>query len=551
MTTNTDIKSLFDVFFAKVDLPKEELEYFKKMISETADDEFLNHIVKFVKDNLKEIELFHKTLSFADKALSSKMLSGANWDLSDPTNPKETGTNSPLPIMLLGSTPDTIKVYPNLTLSNNNIEELKNIDIILFNCFFADWYKTYKADKLDDTKKQKYEPLDRALKWAFTFEEVSTSRALARFVPMFKETPDNAGKLGTRIRDFAANIDAARKPMEICFAETPEAFLDMYLDGPGSCMSAKTAGEAMNWKMLTDHGWSPTSFYAFVPGVKGVYAKKGKTVLARVVCFEDTKTPGKWYHGRIYSNPEVAEKFNLALQQHNITPLSGYYEPKVPKEGFRIPGLAYGGQHVAPYPYMDNMNAASFNVAFDNASKEFIVTYRGSGVPAVRRSGHIRSIDYVVLMCDHCKVKIQNGAAITTEDGKGTFCSENHAFAEGYIRVIQGNGNNIYMKGDEVDETTISTLGTSLIRFSTVKAGMDNGYYPLMKEPGIFPEETDILLARKDSIVNDQKGNTYTFYNSLGLSIKVVGSVVPIGAVKEQKNVEWDDMESLVQYKVA
>ncbi len=91
-------------------------------------------------------------------------------------------------------------------------------------------------------------------------------------------------------------FDAARRPAQLTYAETPADFVTMY-------------------------GSGPISRYANYPHSKGAYLTKEGSVIARAILFEDMIS-AIWRYGRIYSiNPEVTRQFRAALESNGITEL--------------------------------------------------------------------------------------------------------------------------------------------------------------------------------------------------------------------------------------
>lgn len=525
-----EIQKVFNIFMENLeDLSPEDKEFFRKQIFAVYEDDFLLQMADFIKGRLSEIQKFWDAFRASDNGpIHLNKMVGSQLCLME-LNPDDISQ---------------VKVYDHLKINFNSVDETVSINLLSFESVFRDFLKVYNTEKEDEKAKLKY-----TQKWIEHCEVMPTARAFTRYIDYF------AGEKSSVPRDFATAFEVTQKPLEGFFAETPEDFLTMYKDGPNSCMSSYTGGENQHWKPLTDHGWTPTSFYAFVEGVRGFYVKKGDSVRARAMLFDFKQKDGsvKTYYGRVYATPDIQQKFINEMNRRGWAPCSTMYSP--PHAPFRISGIKYGSQYMCPFPYMDNMNISYFWVKWLNDTKEFEFIYTPTQpkdyFAAVRRSGHIRSSDYITLDCTYCGNKIQRGHAISEHEGDRTYCSEKHALEDGLVKIVQGNGNTLFAEDD--DELIPVTGVTSMYKFSTLRAAIENGYGITMDELGIILEDNDYRVSQQSNGAQDEMGNPYTWYDNSGIANHVIGSrsvgiiKIPV-TIKKQKNVEWTDEHQLVQY---
>ena len=181
--------------------------------------------------------------------------------------------NQQKPIIILHPTdPTLLRVYDNMILSAGNAESFKDITVLELGDTFKALLAGYDLDmsgKIPGSQ-AKWETKDRILKRLTSYTDMPTARVLSRYTNFDVKYPPATH---TTIRDFAAAIDEARKPMELTFAEKPEDFCIMYGSGPSSCMSVH-GGNSSRFKWMFDHNFCPASFYAYFPYTRGALCIK-------------------------------------------------------------------------------------------------------------------------------------------------------------------------------------------------------------------------------------------------------------------------------------
>jgi hypothetical protein len=207
--------------------------------------------------------------------------------------------------------------------------------------------------------------------------------------------------------------------------------------------------------------------------------------------------------------------------------------------------LKDGGVYAAPWPYFDNINrgAEYWNVAFDKDTHEFKIQFGPSKYLSVNnRSGHIISSDYSTLECSSCGNPINmKKAVIPVEAGEHVFCSDNCAASYGYHRVIQGTGATIYKR---LTEEMISMKDDSFIKFSTIKAAHDCGYFPFIEELGVFPEENDYKVVSTGELhIKSYDGLSFFAKDNMRLGLSFNPNKVPFNITDTKKEVQFNEEE--------
>jgi hypothetical protein len=509
-------KSPLEVVFEFCNIDQEHIDHVKKTLYKYKDDPVVNLVCTIINENAAGVTRFNELLTEANASTIK------TWPLIIP---------SP-------NSPTELRVFPNIILDEHN--SLEGISSSYCNSQLKTFLTDYDADMADEKRKQKWTPYDRAEKRLLEFLDMPTARALTRYVFTDGKLKDN------QIRDFAEAIDAARKPMELIFTETPQDYYTMYATGPNSCMSMNTAQERANWEFLKEAGMAPTSWYHYCQYTTGVYALKAGKVAARTILFKG-ENDKNWGWIRIYaSNDEMRKKFIDSLAEQGIIQCQ---KPVIPQGySFNVPGSRKGSVWAAPWAYLDaplpsgHHTGEQWHVKFNKEDNSFTYFFNDNKYDLVNsRSGHIISSDYSTISCTSCGKVIKKGASlnIRMEHEYHIFCSDVCATVEGFVKVIEGTGNTAYKMPDD---SMITVDGSPLIRFSTMQAAKDHDYHPMMEEPGIFPEEGGLQVC-KSACLTDATGKYYSIRRTGFENVNdyAISSKVPFKLNPAKKVVEYHE----------
>lgn len=349
------------------------------------------------------------------------------------------------PIMF-GSKPDTVRVFTNISMTGTASDDIYKFCTPFF-CYdeaLPDFLTKLKDDLADPRRAQAWATTNRAWRRLKRYEEMTIARAVSRF--------SNAKELGIGdhlVRNMSQYIEDMRRPLEITYADKPEDFLIMYGSGPGSCMFVREDGDPRHnvehWRTLLTNKHCPTSFFAYHPHTRGAFITRGNRVVARCIVYETRKG---WRYGRVYPGGDMwSTKLVKMLEEAGTTQLTDSFSRGC---SFTMPGLKHATRDEwhAPMPYFDNI-AGSFDIKFDQATKEFHVThcelYREGNYNNIdSTTGYINSRHYVRLTCDHCGEAFHPDNAIHSDTDDRVFCSEAHARAEGLISAMRNDGSIIW-----------------------------------------------------------------------------------------------------------
>lgn len=533
---STDLTFLKDLF-KTIDLDDQYAKFAMAKLYKYADNAIVVEACRIIQSYKTE---FSRTLQIMQEASSNEFA----------TIQKLITEGKVIPFMILcPDNPEAIRVYPNILLNDFSVE-VSSVSSLFCNKILKTFIADLESDLLDDKKKQKWETKERYTSRLNQFVDVKTVAALTRYIYTSNEIKESA------ILKYGSAIEVSRKPLKLVFAETPKDFVTMYATGPQSCMTNIPTGGSERWAFFKDE-LTPPSFFAYCPVTKGVYAEKGGTVIARTILYNTAKasidpvtmksvvTKETWQYGRVYcDNSEYRTKFIAALDELNIKSLTNTF--KAPTSiSWKIPGFKLDGSSIytMPWPYFDNMSSTYFRITFDKATNEFTVYTDGaSGFAVHARSGHLRSTDYFTINCTNCSRTIKPGSVLEVVDRDDCFCSDNCAMEQGYIMLIDGTGRNVYQLHRE---DMIDLVESDFAKCSTLKAGMDLGFYIEMVERGVLPEEGEYRLVTNMSgraTIADALGHRFGYiadpYDSAGASIKGVNKI-PIGKRTDQKTVTW------------
>ena len=528
-TSNNDVIFLKNLF-KDINLGEEYSEFAMTKLYKYADNPIIAELCAVVQANK---DAYIKILNIIQEASAHEFK-----HIRDIVNKGKT-----IPFMII--TPDNLdmlRIFPSIVL-NEFDTEVADLSPLFCNKILSSFIKELEDDLSDDKKKLKWEGKERISSRLNQYVDVKTASALTRYIFDGIEIQE------AKIRDLATAIEVARKPFELIYAETPKDFVKMYATGPQSCMSSGGTGSNDRWAFFKKE-LTPPSFFAYCPLTKGVYAEKNGAVVARTILYNVSKKKDveKWEHGRIYySNSEYKRKFENSLNEADIKALSTTF--RCPNElSWKVPGFKMDGSNVyaMPWPYFDNMNSSYFRVTYDKATNEFTVYNDGAtGMTIHPRSGHLRSSDYFIINCSHCKKVMKPGNVLEVDDPEINICSDKCALELDFVRVIDGANRNVYIRHSE---DMIDIYENGFIKVSTLKAGLDLGFTIEMPEAGILPEEGEYRFVTNGSMLpfNAADGIRYGYkpdhYDNNPGSLQM--NKIPIGKRIEQKTVTWmDDQE--------
>lgn len=514
-------QNFLDAILQFCDIDKEHIEFVRKSLFKYKDNPVVITACRIINENAVQARRLQEIFSEAYESF---------WKTH---NPKKYPLIIPSP-----NSPTELRVYPNIFISN--FSSLDEVSSTYCTEALKDFLVEYEADIADERKKQRWEPLDRAEKRLLEYIDMPTARALTRFV-----FPEGVHK-DSIIRDFAEAIDSCRKPLELKFAEKPEDFHTMYNTGPTSCM-AYNAGDRDRWKFLNDLSLAPGSWYYYCPFTTGVWSEKNGKVVARTVLFKNDKMKN-WQYIRVYAtNEEIKKKFKDSLEERGITACQradiadGF--------SFTVPGVKKGADWAAPWPYLDSPMSAShttgknWTIKFDKDTKEFTFYHTNNKFDTVNsRTGHIIASDYSTINCTSCEkvIKTRGNTITRTDHDSYVFCSDQCAANEDFIKVIEGNGGYVYKQNDDA---LVDIVEHSFIKISTPRAAIDLGYFPIMEEAGIFPEENSQRVTAGGSNIRDTEGKYYRIFNTGHENYDTLaGSKIPFKVNTPVKNIQWSEL---------
>lgn len=489
MPTIVEIKKNLEDFFNILDIAPEVRKIWYDEINTYENNGTIDALISLTTEHYSDFERFYNAMHSLNSGASTHYI------------------NEETVLMFFHPTDfSMVRVFPNFTISTNQLSSLKNISILDIDEVFNTFHTEYKEDMKDERKKEKWIPEERGIKRLNQYLDLNIATALSRYTCLPKYLKDS------QIRDLATALDNYRRPMKIIYAETPEQFVDMYGSGPQSCMDFRFNE---SWPELVKNNLCPPSFYAHFELTKGAYLKVGDKVVARCILFKDLKND-KWLIGRMYtSNTEYANKFKNSLIEEGIkTNAPTMYEPPAGHVTV-IPGTKMSGKenrYCMPWPYFDNMeyHGKGFTCEFDIEKNNFILTFgnidnKKDTVTVKGRQGMLISTDYIVQKhkCPHCNNHFIFNEGLPTVEGI-VFCSTACAKVNDFINVITIDGNHKWQKNDEY-MITISGLDS---KFPSMAAANRNGYYLKYQGDNSYPEETDCHVEYGNRI-KDRIGEEY------------------------------------------
>lgn len=471
------------------------------------------------------------------------------------------------PLITLGKSPGTVRVFTNLIVGPATETDLKEVCWIQFEPLRA-FMEAVTLDKGSELGRQKWETPARSWARIKRYSEMPIGRALNRYTQLPKHLTETA------LTSLSANVHELLRPMEIKYATKPEDYLEMYkADGVQSCMSANKGGGDLKWNaVLFDHGHHPCSWFAYHSKIRGVYATRKGKVIARTYLH---KSGDKEYYGRIYgATPQHVEQFTTNLKDAGYDSIKNdNYSPTAMYETVEIPGLFFKGEsrYYCPVPYFDNI-VCQITADFDSEKKVFKFYV---GKKTGRHNLHMHNtcgwvtntvIEAPRCARHHCSNTVQATSPVMT-DGS-VFCSPECAFKAGYISAKRSDNTVAWVRKTEAYYDSLAGE-----YYSNLNAAITLGALPLLESFNAENEDCEqeytvagTIVVKDDTHYAFVGGNDvidHYFRNKMLVYLdknvkrggRMVGGFKWVGSkddkkmkvqCKTQRNVEIDDTEKLV-----
>ena len=300
------------------------------------------HFEKLVKDIIVGITSLHESSATLSKEYS-------NSDLSRQHDYTLTG------IAIWSKDNQTVLSYPNLWVSPrpiyasayNYTNDGLTKEIALFPKVTERLASKIKLD-ISNGRTESWTPVSRGIKPLGANREQSLSGYLAKHL-MFCGKSMQTIHGGSQIIDaISAKVHELYAPTEFHFADTVEDIRYMYTvnsrETPTSCMDSK---HSFNLKYEDGSEARPVDFYAHCPITRGAYLKRGKTILARTICWLDTLTD-RWFFGRVYGNRSAYQTSLINKLKAEVNPATNHGYTHLSDDRDWFPGR--GNYDYAPYP---------------------------------------------------------------------------------------------------------------------------------------------------------------------------------------------------------
>ena len=353
------------------------------------------HFEKLLKDIIVGITSLHESSAVLSKEYS-------NSDLSRQHDYKLSA------IAIWSKDNQTVLSYPNLWVSPrpiyasayNHTNDGLTKEIALFPKVTTRLRDKINID-ISNGRTESWTPVSRGIKRLGANREQSLSGYLAKYLT-FRGKSMQSIHGGSQIIDaISAKVHELYAPTEFHFADTVEDIRYMYTvdsrETPTSCMDSK---HSFGLKYEDGSEARPVDFYAYCPITRGAYLKRGKTVLARTICWLDTLTD-RWFFGRVYGNRSAYQTSLINKLKAEINPETNHGYTHLSDDRDWFPGR--GNYDYAPYP----------NRAFDT----FTMPYARTGD------------DYEVALIPYLDQLPFNSIRVDTGNGEWTYHinhSDNH-----------------------------------------------------------------------------------------------------------------------------
>lgn len=421
-------------------------------------------------------------------------LDGAMQQLKIVRTPSQILLNKPLMYLDESNKKDlAIIIFPNVILSSNDQEILKRISPFLFGDTLKHTAEMLVANKAHlNTYAKAWSKIKKT-------ERLSIERALSRYTTLGEMT-----KASEHVRDIAAYINELFAPVELQYATTPAELVTMYASGgPHSCMSlakdvnhSSYSNEAVCGGnvpplsfMAKQFNTHPTEFYLHM-GAKGVYMKRGKTVLARAFLYP--YPDGKFRYGRVYaSTPTYREQFIKTLDEeytavNKSADKGGHigvpFEFTVPYRGDYKSNRA---KAFVPFPYIDQFASGylldepeQHQIRFwFNCTKDKVHN-KATILNLTNQRGYIFANECAHITCANCRGVINPANRYFSTTTGLTFCSASCFTDSGFIMARRDDGTTVLVSKAEPD--LIRDANNHNMWYTNVNSAIKNGCVPYL-----------------------------------------------------------------------
>lgn len=362
-----------------------------------------------------------------------------------------------------------VVLFRNIFLFDKISKSSSGADIIGDTCIFIN--KWLLDDIITDAKrKDTKEVLDKvwgtpilARNKLFKKETTTLESFIAKYINKMPKENTNA------------LIDAL-KPIEVIIGKSVEDWINVYMQGPKSCMHP-TSEYSKNWLWMTKKKTGfrhPSEFYSYVPGLSVAYVQGASGITARAILYDKKGEKAK---GKIYTDGTkgLRDKVHYALSQmgYNSDLNDDQWECN---EDWEVPGeyIDHLKDYICPIPYTDNIKLP-LSVGFHISTKTFRFSFNKNKyeMPLDLRvnTGFITAKSILTpSVCKICSAKIKAGKGITTKDGN-LFCSDVCCFLAGYVVSQEADGNVAWNRRDQCIQDNLRHGVWYTSEYAALKAG--------------------------------------------------------------------------------
>lgn len=462
-------------------------------------------------------------------------------------------------IVFTPNDPDKLRVYPNLVIDFVNWDSMLTTCPYINNNVLSTSIAGINSDMDSAFKSKAWSNFASARKKLKKYEDMDVARALSRYTKPSQTVGD--ATLENIIRNIADDIIQSRKPVELTFANTPKEFLEMYSNGPSSCMVKGGNGQDRAWEWMLLVETHPTALFAHHPYTRGCYIKGNKgTVRARTILY--IKEDGREYYGRLYGstpNDTAIMKSNLEAKGINRLPVmspghhskdnSGHYYRSVE---FDIPGINVAGRYWMPWPYLDNLRGYPV-ITFNTVTHAFHIKMHNDGEKIKGNHflnyesstrGAIAHTDIVdVVPCPQCgrsvDIREYPGNVMHKETG-ARYCTLRCIENAGYVVARESLGNYTLA----VAEDCIKDVLKDNKYYTTLDALKAHGGMQFISDPNYYDEVPSYAVYNSNAFQYDETMESISFRDkpSKDMFIKRImdADKIMFGNTTEMKKIEID-----------